>query len=206
MTEINPAVVKERRRLIRETASCEGCGSSLAACKAERGKDPTAPPWFGCCARGMAFAPCVHLPDPAQLSALLKEIEEGSVRTVAEVLAEENAARAARIARRRPIGSTPILDQGKWWRPKTGEWIRIADMADSHRRNTAAMLLRNATAYELHYSLRELSFLGEDAPDSVGDAMAESQARRMENPHRWMRGTVLYRALIAGLPDEVGSA
>lgn len=97
------------------------------------------------------------------------------------------------------------LDQGEWWRTKQGQWLRIADMQPGHRRNTAAMLLRNATAYELTYSLAELTFMGHAMPEDAEDAIMEAQARRMENPHRWMRETKLYRALLDGLPKFDGA-
>lgn len=83
---MDPHVIAERRKAIEQAAPCVGCGSTLASCKANRGKDPTAPPWFGCCARGLDMRPCDHRPDPAALTALLKEIEGGEVRPVEDVL------------------------------------------------------------------------------------------------------------------------
>lgn len=84
---MDPHLITERRRAIEDDAPCEGCGSTLASCKANRGKDPTAPPWFGCCARGITLTGrCLHRPDPAALQALLQEIETGEVRSVEEVL------------------------------------------------------------------------------------------------------------------------
>lgn len=84
---MDPHVITERRKAIEDAAPCEGCGSTLASCKANRGKDPTAPPWFGCCARGLALSmPCYHRPDPSAFRALLKEIESGEVRPVEDVL------------------------------------------------------------------------------------------------------------------------
>ena len=79
-------LVKERRKDIEDNAPCVGCGSTLASCKSQRGTDPTAPPWFGCCARGTAMAPCQHIPDRKALTGLLQEIESGKVRSVEEVL------------------------------------------------------------------------------------------------------------------------
>lgn len=78
-------IVKARRQAIQRAAPCEGCGSSLEQCLAERGKDPTAPPWFGCCARGLYLDPCHHVVSPHALAELLREVESGSVRTVEEV-------------------------------------------------------------------------------------------------------------------------
>lgn len=80
------SVIQERRKDIQESAPCVGCGATLAFCKSQRGVDPTAPPWFGCCARGTGFDPCQHVPDPQELIGLLKEIESGRVRGVEEVL------------------------------------------------------------------------------------------------------------------------
>lgn len=96
------------------------------------------------------------------------------------------------------------LNQGEWWRTKQGQWLRIADMQPSHRRNTAAMLLRNATAYEFRYDMDELMFLGGNVSEHAEDAIMEAQARRMENPHRWIRETKLYQALLDGLPKFDG--
>ena len=74
-------LIKARRKAIKAAAPCEGCGMSLSACKAERGKDPTAPSWFGCCARGLVMRPCRHVPDQRALQDLLKEVEAGRVRS-----------------------------------------------------------------------------------------------------------------------------
>lgn len=79
-------LIKERRKDIEDDAPCVGCGSTLASCKANRGKDPTAPPWFGCCARGTGMAPCHHVPSQAALRRLLSEIETGEVLSVEGVL------------------------------------------------------------------------------------------------------------------------
>lgn len=147
-------VIRERMEQIEQDAPCVGCGATLTSCLANRGKDPTAPPWFGCCARGTAMAPCSHEKDAEALAGLLREIADGTVRTVAEVEAE-----------RRPRGAGEILAQGVWWRQRSGQWKLIAEMSPGHRYNAAAMLLRN------------------------GGEVARA----------WLRGTVLYRSLTAGL-------
>lgn len=80
-------LIRERREAIEADAPCEGCGSTLAACKSNRGKDPTAPPWLGCCARGLLLdIPCRHVPDQSELRTLLDEIVSGEVRSMDEVL------------------------------------------------------------------------------------------------------------------------
>lgn len=102
---IDLAAVTARREAIEANAPCEGCGATLANCKANRGKDPTAPDWFGCCAQGTTFAPCNHIPDHRALLTLLREIESGRVRTVEEMLLDsieerpwQTTARLARLA------------------------------------------------------------------------------------------------------------
>jgi len=80
-------LISQRREAIESDAPCAGCGATLAVCKANRGKDPTAPSWFGCCARGALLdVPCQHTPDPAALRSLLIEIETGEVRSIDDEL------------------------------------------------------------------------------------------------------------------------
>lgn len=99
---MDPHTITERRKAIEDDAPCDGCGSTLASCKASRGKDHTAPPWFGCCARGLLLdIPCRHVPSPAALQALLREIETGEVRSLEDVLLDSIPEhRPLRIGRR----------------------------------------------------------------------------------------------------------
>ena len=77
---MDPKIIKARRKAIVLASPCDGCGASLESCKAARGKDPTAPSWFGCCARGaMLDIPCRHVADQFALLRLIKEIESGEV-------------------------------------------------------------------------------------------------------------------------------
>ena len=77
------SVITVRRKMIEADSPCDGCGSTLESCKAQRGRDKTAPSWFGCCARGaMLDVQCKHVPDPAALLKLIKEIESGEVAPV----------------------------------------------------------------------------------------------------------------------------
>jgi hypothetical protein len=108
------ALIKERRKAIRDAAPCEGCGASLASCKANRGKDPTAPPWFGCCARGMGMAPCAHREDPDDLRRLLDEFESGNVRSLDEMLLDsvkEDAWERRALARMLATWTDPETDR-----------------------------------------------------------------------------------------------
>jgi hypothetical protein len=208
---IDPAVVSARRELIKQDAPCEGCGATLASCEANRGKDPTAPVWFGCCARGAALdVPCRHVPDPGDLAALLREIEAGEVRTAEEVTAErrtrETERATLRAAHITPDGRMLTLAakfrQGEWWRTKDGQWLRITEMEERHRRNTAAMLLRMAGRYAEVVAWSEFGDLSGpfgDAPDDVVDDVLREQSARGRDPQAWITGTPLYRALTDGL-------
>lgn len=197
---VDPAVIAERRKLIKQDAPCVGCGTSRAECDEERknNDDPTAPEWFGCCAMGTGMAPCRHIEDPADLRRLLDEIAAGRVRPAGEILAERAERERKREERRKARGpiTGSIYEQGEWWRQKTGEWIRVADMAPSHRANTAAMLLRKATAIAIRRGFAELAVYA-DAPDDVVDSWLHEDGQRLDDPEAWMRGTALYRALTA---------
>lgn len=206
-------IIAARRRKIRDDAPCKGCGATLAACVAQRGKDPTAPSWFGCCARGTAMVPCSHRQDCRALVVLLDEIEAGHVRTVAEIEAEESA-RAEKIAARAQRATTPdgtvvrstvdLLYQGDWWRRQSGEWVRIAEMNPGHRYNTAAMLMRSAHMYAYAIArdaaLDAGSYRGGDMAQESLDWIADHAARQaIEDPADVLRETTLYQALTAGL-------
>ena len=125
-------VIAARRKHLQDEAECAYCGTTLTDCKAERGKDPTAPPWFGCCAHGMGMEPCSHSVSSAALSDLLDEIASGHVRTVEEMLAD-----------RRPATERDYFAQKTWWRNRAGEFIKVSEMSQGHRYNSAAMLMRN---------------------------------------------------------------
>lgn len=79
-------LITARRKEIQKAAPCTGCGATLAFCKSHRGKDPTAPPWFGCCAQGVFLTPCQHVPSVAALIDPLKEIESGELRSEEQML------------------------------------------------------------------------------------------------------------------------
>ena len=80
-------MIKARREAIVAASPCEGCGATLESCKSQRGKDPTAPSWFGCCARGALIdVPCRHPVSGRALLALIKEIETGTVTSLEDEL------------------------------------------------------------------------------------------------------------------------
>lgn len=205
--------IAARRRKIRDDAPCEGCGATLAACVAQRGKDPTAPSWLGCCAQGTAMERCSHRQDRRALAVLLDEIESGHVRTVVEVEAEESA-RAEKIAARKRRATTPdgtvirstvdLLYQGTWWRRQSGEWVRIAEMNPGHRYNTAAMLMRNAHVYARLIAIQCLDDAsehdgGDGAQDRLDRIAYHAVRQAAEDPADVLRETTLYQALTAGL-------
>lgn len=197
-------VIAERRAHIRDTAPCQGCGAGLADCEARRGADPTAPSWFGCCARGLGMEPCGHVQSVHELSALLDEIAAGRVRTVAEITAERDARKDTADRRRGPLTGS-IFDQGAWWRQRDGSFIRIAEMTPGHRYNSAALFLRAAAAHAWRYVANiqravpgegECGDLTMNSLEHEFDKLSELTTR---DPAGWMRETVLYRALTAGL-------
>jgi hypothetical protein len=210
---VDPELIRARRKLIRDDAPCNGCGGRLADCEAARGQDPTAPPWFGCCAQGTMMAPCSHQSDRGALTILIQEIEAGIVRPVEAILAER-AEREGRIAARIASRTTPdgrvldtasaMLGQGEWWRRKTGEWARIADMSPGHRYNTAALVMRNATGHALAIASEAIFYAdthdgGDGAQSALDRVASKAQHIALNDPQRAVRESVLYRALTAGL-------
>lgn len=209
----DPDTIRARRKLIRDDAACTGCGARMADCEAERGKDPTAPLWFGCCAQGAGMGPCSHRMDPGALNDLLREIEKGEVRLVEEILAERAERKSRRDAQRSaatsPDGTvldTPsaMLGQGEWWRRRTGEWIRIADMSPGHRYNTAALVMRGAGQNAVMLAREMAGYAaghdgGDMAQASLDQAAYDAQLLALTDPQRAIRESMLYRTLTAGL-------
>lgn len=200
---MNTDIIAARRQAIRDAAPCECCGATLAACKAARGKDPTAPPWFGCCAQGIEMRPCHHVPDAGALSKLLDEIESGAVRTV-----EEATPKPAKPG----LTWVDYLAQGEQWKPSGRPMVAIADMDPEWRYNASRWLERKAPVIALRYTLAEaFDFIGlvhsptgpsEMAADSIQDDMDRAAAERRRDPVAWIRATKLHKALVAGLPTK----
>lgn len=103
----------------------------------------------------------------------------------------------------RPERIDDRLRQGEWWRTKEGEWVRIADMAPSHRINTARMLLRKSAGYAEAMRWAEFGIM-HGAPDEVVDSWLNSDDRRTANTTAWMASTALHKALVAGLAVQSG--
>jgi len=104
----------------------------------------------------------------------------------------------------KPLSVTARFDQGTWWRRLSGEWVRVAEMSPGHRYNTAAMLMRGAPTHAFRYAWGFASMVadhdgGEMAHDSLERALDELNAKTIGDPRGWLRETVLYKALTAGL-------
>ncbi len=183
----NPvAVLAERRQHIIDLAECEGCGASRKECENARGKDPTAPPWFGCCARGHFLdRPCHHISSTKLLDDLLKEVMAGEVRTVAEAYPPP-------VQGPRRVDMGWLLDQNIWWYPHRRPAVRIADMEKPHRLNVVRYLERKAFKLKLSIGMRYLH----DAPDDVW-ALFEH-----ETPAEWLHSHPLLKAMRKGLPTD----
>jgi hypothetical protein len=97
--------------------------------------------------------------------------------------------------------------QDEWWLTKDSGWIRIADMAPSHRANTVRFLERRAAHIADKVTESEIWSLGDAPADVMDSVLAEARTRRA-NPLAWLQGTALYRALDAGveldgIPDDL---
>lgn len=110
----------------------------------------------------------------------------------------------------KPLSVRERFDQGEWWRMKDGTWIRIADMAPSHRGNTARMLMRRAAHHAFMYSfglLREVNIVqsgplalsGEMSLDAIDRMLDDTERETSEDPHGWLARTTLFKALVDGL-------
>jgi len=104
----------------------------------------------------------------------------------------------------KPLSVTARFNQGEWWRTRDGRWLRVVEMEPGHRYNTAAMLMRTAHIQAGRYAW---GFAGMVAEHDGGDMAHESLERALDeiveqiggDPQGWLRGTVLYKALTAGL-------
>lgn len=93
-----------------------------------------------------------------------------------------------------------LFEQDIWWVPKGAEPIRLVDMDDSHRRNLAAFLRRNAAHYKNAEWAQTVGFMtGPQGPsgDMATDA-ANSELHQLEevDPLVWLSEKPLMRALI----------
>jgi hypothetical protein len=193
-------VIAARRQHIQDNTPCEDCGATLADCMAHRGEDSTAPPWFGCCARGRGLdEPCRHVPDAGGLLALLAEIESGTVRPVTDVMP------ASPVQGPKPVSTSWLLHQREWWKPKDKPTVRIKEMDPEWRYNCLRYLERRAPRLAFAEQWHMIGFLG--GPLGPGGDMAcdafDAELERLErDPLGWLRSTSLYQALSEGLPTK----
>lgn len=196
-----PAVLAARMEFLRLDARCTSCGATQALCDQlrESSDDPTAPPWFGCCAAGPAMGPCHHEINTRRHRHLQDEVASGTVRTVEE--AYPPSARRAVGPAKAPISW--LIDQGEWWQPKVGPMVRIATMTDTHRLHLMRWLERRAPSMATLMMWNMAS-----GPQPSGDAACDGFEAEMnflqDRPVEWLRTTELYRALARGLPSPDG--
>jgi hypothetical protein len=116
------------------------------------------------------------------------------------------AASIGHTADGKPLSVTARFDQGTWWRTKDDRWLRIADMDETHRYNTAAMLMRHAGRHAFAYSLGwDITVAEHDGGDMAHESLeriADEIRDQIRDPQEWLRGTALYRALTAGFPTK----
>lgn len=98
------------------------------------------------------------------------------------------------------VSVSQLLDQNIWWVPRGAQPIRLVDMEESHRRNLAAFLRRNAAGYKerewLHTAALMAGPLGPSG--DMAQNAAESELDRLVNvdPLLWLSEKPLLRALI----------
>lgn len=94
-----------------------------------------------------------------------------------------------------------LFAQGKLWKTRTGRWVRVKDMSERHRRNTALFLLRDAAEWAQRVSMAELvPAFSSDLSDEAVSALFSADEARTRDPEGWMRSTKLYRRMVKGLP------
>jgi len=187
-------------REVRNQARCIGCGATLAECDRarEQNTDPTAPDWLGCCAIGNPPGPCTHEEDPTAVRRLLNKIETSDTKLLLEAIGPLHD-------RPRRVSTMWLLYQDEWWQPKVGPMLRIAEMDDGWRHNTAAFLLRRAP----RLAERAWASMAADASGPLGpsgDMACDAFEAELDwldaDPEGWLCETPLYQALVAGLPAE----
>lgn len=80
-----------------------------------------------------------------------------------------------------------ILEQDEMWWPREGAPIRLDDMGPRHRRNTLAMIRRNAAATKFAYEINALSGPRPD-PFSMAADMVDEGLRQLakQDPVEWI--------------------
>ena len=189
------STIAARRREIEEQARCKACGTPLADCRRiqEQGADGV-----GCCAGVQGAVTCHHPPSIAALQRLLDEIETGEVKPPA-------GEGGSLHDQPRRVSIMWLLHQDEWWQPQGRPMLRIAEMNQAWRHNTAAWLLRRARALAEHaWASMVADASGPLGPsgDMACDAFETAMDQLDADPEGWLCETPLYRALIAGLPAE----
>jgi hypothetical protein len=200
------------QEIVNNASWCDSCGATWGECAANRGRDPWAPPWFGCCVPPEGGR-CTHRVNADCVRTLVKQIESGEIRPDGRSAAPYWLS----ISRATPPcwGWGGYLDQGSVWQSTVGRLpVPIAVMAPQARFSAARWLERHAaqvveicarseltrfaeTGYPKHYPVG----CDKHPSDVVADLEREHEARATD-PVAWMRTTELSRALLADLPGD----
>jgi hypothetical protein len=91
-----------------------------------------------------------------------------------------------------PVGSVyRTLHETQWKPGGEGEWVLLADLEPSHRRNLRAWMLRRAKALEFRYSLWEVHQI----PDEIFTEFEITLTHRMRHPEEWLLTTPFMKEL-----------
>lgn len=107
-----------------------------------------------------------------------------------------------------PCNWLDYVEQGEWWRPNGRPWIRISEMDKPWRYNASRWMERNAARVlgnATHTMMNFLIVYGSDMTEMTAKQFDDEFGRLIDSaddPVRWVRDTVLYRALTGNLPTK----
>lgn len=99
------------------------------------------------------------------------------------------------------------LDQGEVWIPKEGEPVEVGSMSPEWRRNAAKWLVRRSDILRVECRIAAFRDECHALEDGTADTLRREGTddlvnllRGISKPDEWIKGTELYRSLVAGLP------
>lgn len=95
----------------------------------------------------------------------------------------------------RPSGTYALFQQDVWWRTRDGRWLRIEEMAPSHRDNLIRYLRRTADRWNLSCWFDVMSVPSPEHP-SDGVALALEELFRDLERDDWLERTPLMKKLV----------
>jgi hypothetical protein len=95
-----------------------------------------------------------------------------------------------------------LINQDVSWMTKGGDLVLIQDMDHNHRRNAAAMLMREALRVAYAYSFESPLPDPEHTGEVAYDIVAAAEFERLDNPEKWISDTPLFKALVDGLRED----